>query len=43
MEENNRIPSPALVEQYRRQLMTLYGQQPPTPPAEDNWLDRRFS
>lgn len=43
MEQNKRIPSPALVEQYRRQMLALY--QPastaPTPETE-NWLDHRF-
>lgn len=46
MEQSNRTPSPALVEQYRRQMMALYGQQPPSQPtarpSEENWLDNRF-
>lgn len=42
MDQANRTPSPALVEQYRRQMMALYGQQMPPQPVEDNWLDSRF-
>ena len=41
MEPQKAIPSPALVEQYRRQLMEMA----PKTPAEDtepNWLDSRF-
>ncbi|MBE6806896.1 MAG: carboxypeptidase regulatory-like domain-containing protein [Ruminococcaceae bacterium] len=42
MEQNKRTPSPELVEQYRRQMLALYGQQPSAPVAEENWLDSRF-
>ena len=42
MEPTDRIPSPDLVEQYRRQLMTLYAQNVPAQPSEENWLDQRF-
>lgn len=39
MEQQDRIPSPTLVEQYRRQMLALIPQKPP---AEENWLDDRF-
>ena len=42
MEQTHRVPSPSLVEQYRRQMMALYGQQTPPATAEENWLDHRF-
>lgn len=42
MDQANRTPSPALVEQYRRQMMALYGQQTPPQSTEKNWLDSRF-
>lgn len=41
MEQEKHTPSPTLVEEYRRQMMELYGRQSP-PPQEDNWLDSRF-
>lgn len=42
MTERDRIPSPALVEQYRRQMMAMVSQGTPQPAAEENWLDDRF-
>ncbi len=42
MDQEKQSPSPALVEQYRRQMMELYGKQTPPPQEEENWLDRRF-
>ena len=43
MEQEKQAPSPALVEQYRRQMMELYGARP-TPPntPDENWLDSRY-
>lgn len=43
MEKEKQSPSPALVEQYRRQMMELYGTRPlPSAETEENWLDSRF-
>lgn len=41
MEPKKTVPSPALVEQYRRQLLEMAPKSPPTDPVS-NWLDSRF-
>ncbi len=46
MQSDKKIPSPAQMEEYRRQLLELSRRATPPlsppPPAEDNWLDSRF-
>ena len=39
MEQKKSVPSPALVEQYRRQMLEM---RPKSPPSTENWLDQRF-
>lgn len=39
MQPQKATPSPALVEQYRRQMLEM---RPPAPPKTENWLDTRF-
>lgn len=40
MESKKAVPSPALVEQYRRQMLEMMPK--PAPAQTDNWLDARF-
>ena len=46
MQSDKKIPSPAEMEEYRRQLLELsrraVSSPPASPPAEENWLDSRF-
>lgn len=49
MESSKNIPSPARMEEYRRQMLEMSRRAAPPPPAptpspteEDNWLDSRY-
>jgi len=46
MQTDKSAPSPALMDEYRRQMMEMHRRAaplpPPPPPAEENWLDSRY-
>lgn len=44
MQTDKNTPSPALMDEYRRQMLEMHRRAAPapTPPAEDNWLDSRY-